>query len=96
MDRNREGFFRPISKYPLGWPRLAVGSVPRLCFALAVHILGFAAISVRLEFGFWHVVLFAFVLWFPGHYLYALYRLVKIINVHEENIPPDLNAEGHT
>ncbi len=86
IDRNREGFFRPIHKYPLGWARLAAGSIPKLLLMFGLHIL-FAFSLVSDSFTDHPNITFTLVVvaFFPGMYLYALYRLLRIIESHDRN-----------
>jgi hypothetical protein len=80
VDRNREGWFRPIHKYPLGWSRSFAGTKLRLSLWLAIHLAGTASLASQTK-SVSVLVAFAFIM--PCLYLYALFRLVRIIDTYE-------------
>ena len=90
IDKNHEGLWRPLHKFPLGWARLAAGSVFRLLFMLASHV--FVALLIiwdvrSSESNIYPTIwLFFLIAYFPALYLYAIYRLLQIIEGLEQSV----------
>jgi len=90
--KKRSKYWNPIYRDPVGWARKFGGSKTRV-----VTIIIFQHLSTCMIYlGFWiappatsgfgpAVMLFVLAAGFPSLYIYAVYRLVKVIDEHATN-----------